>query len=507
MRMLLRLWIFLFVVATFPGAAKAQGSIRDDRAAHLSIAGGYFPQQWGNPFSSTSITRQPLWSAIFDPLTLVTTDGDLLPWLATGWEQTSETTWRITLRTDVVFSNGEPFNAAAVVAAVSYLTSPAGQREPVGRELGVIESAHALDDQTVEIATHHPDPLLPYKLSMLRPLAPALWQRQTPDAYFAAPAGTGPYRVSEVGPTQTTLSAAPRSWRRAPSDRLRFLVLLDPATRQAALATGQADVAISAVSPDEFETLRANGGQVFIDRIPAVVSLAFNTVNDTPFRHQAVREAVSHAVDRAAIVGILLGGETVVANQPAPRSAFGFNTDIQTRAYDPARARVLLRDAGYENGFDVVMEMPSGAVLYTDAFQKVAADLALVGIDLEVRTVPQIKFLENTQTGDWGGDTMAIPFFTPVGDALYAMRQNSCLWHAAYYCDAAAVTLIEDALSETDLAQRKQKTRAVMQHAHDTAQALFLYETVSFIGLGQRVQSFRADFGFIRYEQISLAAN
>ena len=111
----------------------------------------------------------PLWSAIFDPLTLVTTDGDLLPWLATGWEQTSETTWRITLRTDVLFSNGEPFNAAAVVAAVSYLTSPAGQREPVGRELGNIESAHALEDQTVEIVTHHPDPLLPYKLSMLRP--------------------------------------------------------------------------------------------------------------------------------------------------------------------------------------------------------------------------------------------------------------------------------------------------------------------------------------------------
>ncbi len=134
--------------------------------------------------------------------------------------------------------------------------------------------------------------------------------------------------------------------------------------------TGQADVALTSVSPDEFDAVRAIGGHVFSDRIPAVVSLAFNTVKDTPFRDRRVREAVIHAVDRQSIVDILLGGETVVANQPAPRSAFGYNETLRPRLFDSNRARRLLRTAGYENGFSAVMEMPSGAVMYTDVFQK-----------------------------------------------------------------------------------------------------------------------------------------
>ncbi len=132
------------------------------------------------------------------------------------------------------------------------------------------------------------------------------------------------------------------------------------------------------------------------------------------------------------------------------------------------------------------------------------ADLANVGIELTVRTMPNIKFLENIQTGAWSGTAMAIPFFTPVADALYPMRQNSCLWYAPYYCDEEAVAMIEQALAESDLDRRERLTRAVMARAHVNAQAMFLYETVAFNGLGPRIKTFRADFGFIRYEAIEV---
>ena len=475
------------------------------RADRLGIAAGYFPQQWGNPFSTTSITGKPLWSALFDPLTLVTADGELLPWLAVNWQQVAPNEWRITLRDGVAFANGEPLTADCVVAAITYLNTPVGRATPVGRDLQGLTGARAVDPLTVSLTTSAPDPLLPYKLPFVHPLAAQLWAELGPDEYFRNPTGTGPYTMAEIKPTRVTLKAVPTSWRRAPAERLEYLVLLDPAARQAALATGEADVAMTALSPDEFDRLRSQGGEVFTDRIPSVVTLSYVVEGrDSPFSDARVREAMIYAVNREAIVAVLMGGATRVSNQPAASSAFGYSNAIKTRPYDPDRARALLSEAGYGDGFSFSMEMPAGATIYPDVFQQVAADLARVGISLTVRIIPQARFLENVQTGQWNSDAMAMPLFTPVGDALFPMRQNSCLWHAAYYCDPVAVPLIEKAAAEVDLETRRTATQAVMRHAHDTAQALFLYETVSFIGLGPRVERFRADYGFVRYELIEL---
>ena len=474
-------------------------------ADRLGVAAGYFPDPWGNPFSSISITRKPLWSALFDPLALVTADGELVPWIAIDWQQVAPNEWRITLRDGVVFDNGEPLTAESVVAAITYLTSPVGRATPVGRDLIGIIGAQAVGPLTVLLKTTTPDALLPYKLPIIHPVETQRWADLGPDAYFQDPTGTGPYTVEEIKPNRVTLKASPTSWRGAPSQTLEYLVLLEPAARQAALATGEADVAITAVSPDEFDMVRSRGGKVYIDRIPSVVSLAYSIEGrESPFADHRVREAMIYAINRDAIVAILMGGATRVSNQPAPTGAFGYAYDVQTRPYDPDRARALLSEAGYGDGFSFSMDMPAGAVIYTDVFQQVAVDLARVGIKLTIQLLPQARFLENIQTGRWKGDAMAMPMFTPMSDALYPMRQNSCLWHAAYYCDPAAVPLIEKAATAVDLEERRNATEAVMRHAHETAQALFLYETVSFVGLGPRIGRFRSDYGFIRYEMLKL---
>jgi peptide/nickel transport system substrate-binding protein len=474
-------------------------------ADRLSIAVGYFPEQWGNPFSSTSITRKPLWSALFDPLALLTSDGVLLPWLAVEWQQIAPNQWEITLRDGVTFNNGETLTAASVVAAVAHLTGPAGRVTPVGRDLSNLVGAEATGKLTVLLETAEPDPLLPYKLPIVHPLAAQQWAELGPEAYFRNPPGTGPYTVEAIKATRATLKASPTSWRRAPAQTLEFLVLLEPAARQAALITGEADVAVTALSPDEFEMLRSRGGEIYTDRIPSVVALAYVMhERDSPFSDPRVREAMIYAVNRDAIVTVLMGGASRVANQPAPSGAFGYAKDVKARPYDPDRARALLREAGYDDGFSLSMEMPAGAVIYTDVFQQVAVDLNRVGIRLTIQLIPQARFLKNIQTGEWGGDAIAMPMFTPVGDALYPMRQNSCLWHAAYYCDPIAAALIETATAEVDLEKRRTATEAVMRYAHETAQALFLYETVSFVGLGTRIEHFGVDYGFIRYETITL---
>jgi peptide/nickel transport system substrate-binding protein len=234
------------------------------------------------------------------------------------------------------------------------------------------------------------------------------------------------------------------------------------------------------------------------------VAVAFNTQTFAPFKDARVRRALTHAVNRAAIVAAIMGGETVVASQPAGRSWFGYNPALAPLAYDPARARALLAEAGYAKGFSFDFLFPSGAVAYPDVFQTVAADLARVGIFMTMRAIPQQKLFENIQTGVWDAQAAAIPFSTPVFDALYPQRQHSCLWHAPWFCDRAFSDGVAAAFAEGDLERRRAATQALMAEAHDMAQALFLYETVSFTGLGPRVESFPMDFSFIRYEGVKL---
>jgi peptide/nickel transport system substrate-binding protein len=441
---------------------------------------------------------------VFDPLTRVSATGVLEPWLAQSWKRVGPTDWRLTLRQGVIFSSGAELDAAAVVAALDYLRSAEGQREPIGRELADITAARTVDARTLEITTKTPDPLLPYRLSLLSIPDPAAWTKLGREGFARAPVGTGPYVLENAQAARVTLKINAASWRKASLNTVTMRVLQEPAARRAALSTGDVDMAMTTISPTDFESLEAEGGRVLIDRIPAVVAMAFNTETFAPFKDARVRRALTQAVNRQAIVDTIMGGKTVVAGQPAGRAWFGYNPDVKPLPYDPEAARRLLREAGHAQGLSFEIELPTGAVSYPDVFQAMAADFAKVGVSMTVRTIPQQKIYENIQTGGWRGQAAAIPFSSPMFDALYPLKQHSCLWYAPWFCDQGLTTEIKTALNEGEAERRRAQTARIMAGAHDLAQALYLYETVSFTGLGRRVGEFPMDFGFIRYEGITL---
>ena len=483
----------------FAGMAQAA-----DARNILKVAASSFPESWGNPFSSVSITRLPIQFAVFDPLTRVGAGGVLKPWLAQSWAQTGPLTWQITLRPDVVFSNGEAFDASAVETAIAYVLSPQGKAEPVSRELSDIESARVVNERVVEIRTRKPDPLLPYRLSLLSVPAPAQWKKLGREDFAKQPIGTGPMALESAAMNRIRLKAVASSWRKPTLSGIEFLIAVDPMSRRAALSTGAADVGFSAVAPSDFAAFEAEGGRVVLDRVSAVVAVAFNTKKLPAFQDPRVRRALTMAVNRQAIVDAILGGKTVVAGQPAARDWFGYNPDVTPLPYDPVQARALLREAGFEKGFSFEMEFPSGAVMYPDVFQTVAADLARIGVNMTVRMIPQQKLFENIQTGAWAGQAAAIPFASQVFDAVYPQRQHTCLWHAPWFCDRDFTAQVEQAFGATDLNHRREQTQALMVRAHDIAQAMFLYETVSFVGLSARVKEFSVDFGMVAYENVRL---
>jgi ABC-type transport system substrate-binding protein len=142
--------------------------------------------------------------------------------------------------------------------------------------------------------------------------------------------------------------------------------------------------------------------------------------------------------------------------------------------------------------------------LWDSIFIQVASDLKAVGFQMSIRMSPTDVIQGHIQSGTWRGSAWGAPMFSAAFDALEPLRQHSCLWHAPWFCDEAMMPAIQEAMAAPDVDSRRAATERVMASSHDRAQALFVYESVGFIGVGPRVKNFRSDFGFLRYEMMEV---
>ena len=471
----------------------------------LRIAGGILPPGKGNPLRNSA---QPYWyiyAAMFDTLTHVNSAGEVEPWLAERWEQTSPRTWRFHLRPNVAFTNGEPVDATAVVATIAYLTSADGQREAVASRMPKGLTATVIDPLTVDLSVPDPDPLLPRRFHELWILPPKQWAAQGPEKFAAAPSGSGPYAFESWGNARIRMVRNPKSWRPAPTDRLDVLSILEPAARNAALITGGADIAMGSAGPDSVDEITRAGGRIHTERLPASVALGLVTLTDARFRDVRVRQALNYAVDKAAIVKVLLAGGAKIGSQPAIAGAFGYNASLAPYPHDPAKAKALLAEAGYPDGLSFVMELPTGTALWDAVFPQIAADFTRVGVKMDVRLYPTHIVAQHERDGTWEGSAWAAAYVSTAFDALEPLTRYACGRPNSPFCDEAFTPSVARAQASADPETRRKATEAAMALAHDRAMGVFLYESIAFIGLGPRVQTFATDFAFIRYEKLRIA--
>jgi peptide/nickel transport system substrate-binding protein len=211
------------------------------------------------------------------------------------------------------------------------------------------------------------------------------------------------------------------------------------------------------------------------------------------------------AVDRDALVDVLLQRATVPASQPAGRSVFGYDPEIPPYPYDPARARALLAAAGHPDGFSFTLETAGVGAAALAVVQQVAADLKKIGVSMEIRLVPTPQFLKNVlQTGETA-DAFTFPWpSTPTLDVLRSLRVHSCLQPHAWYCDADATEAMAAAEAAFDQAKGLAMRQELGRRYHDQAPAIFLYEQASFAGLSRRVRGFEDAFGFVSYDKLDI---
>ena len=477
----------------------------------LRVARNAAPPSLGNPFISVGQPGSGVWSVLFDSLTVIGEGGMLKPALAKSWELESDTRWVFHLRDDVVFHNGIPFTAAAVADILEYLMSPEGRRFYVSTEVDTLSTIEITGPLTFALETKIPDAILPKRMALISVPEPEAWRTLGPDGFAQAPIGTGPFKLRDWGQAtgRMIFDADPQSWR-APKDIdvLELWTVADATTRVQALVTGQVDV-LEAVSVDDIDVIEESGFKVWAFGGTQVSSIAFRTVGnpDSPLQDSRVRQALNYAVNRQLIAEVLFGGTAEPASQGASHGTIGYNPTLEPIPYDPTRAKALLEDAGYEDGFPFIIEVLTGFnTIDTLLYQQVAQDLRAVGIDVTVRTPSFALWLRKFTSNEWG-DTDAFSLMWDSGayaDAIRPVRNFSCAKAVPFFCDDSIMPLINKTDRIMNVQERELHLQNVLAQMRDVAPALLLTTATQRVAASTRVKALSLNPPNIAYHEVRL---
>lgn len=282
-------------------------------------------------------------------------DGELVTELAESWSSNDDATaYTFTLRPGVTFHDGTPFNADAVKTYYEWVLDPDNSGARGRSQLKDIATIDVLGDLEVRINLKQPNGAFIYLLgtSNARIASPASLT-QYPDDLARHPVGTGPFKfVSWAEGQSVVVERNADYWgETAKVDGLEFIVVTNAATRVAMLQSGEVQF-IEALPPQLVPVIQAAQGlDVVSTKTNFLRILQLNTTK-APFNDVRVRHALNYAIDKEQLVNVAVAGLATVMTAPIPAATFGY-AEQPAYTYDPEKARSLLAEAGYPNGFEM----------------------------------------------------------------------------------------------------------------------------------------------------------
>src|SRR3989440_11811356 len=339
----------LGAAATAPGALTPAGAQTTQKRELVVAQGGDISKF--DPHFSTSSNDIRVSFNVFDNLVARRPDGKLHPGLATEWKREGQTQWTFKIRQGVKWHNGDPFTAADAKFSLERTWDPKiGTR--VSTVFTTIDRIEAPDAATLIVHTKKPDPLLPARLAFYGgQIVPQKYVEKVGGEEFnAKPVGTGPVRfVSWTKDDKLVLEANPDYWGgRIEVDRVVVRSIPETAPRIASLLKGEVDV-ITQLPPDQEERVRGNASTKGAGALYAGLYVLAVNSKRPPLDNPLVKQALSLAIDRQAIVKELWRGRGIVPNGPIAKGDNHFDPNLPPLAYNPGAARDLLKKAGYKN--------------------------------------------------------------------------------------------------------------------------------------------------------------
>ena len=401
------------------------------------------------PYQTSSRQMLQMGYMIWDPLVLRDPDtGKILPHVATSWETPTDRSWKFKIRNDVKFHNGNPLTAEAIKYTIEERVLNKELKSPRLPNFKWVKNVEVVDDYTFIIHTHEPYALALERLNTLYIMDPK-WGKEHDFGYIQEHAmGSGPYKwVSWTKGSRVVLVRNENYWMKGvPAIKdVTIKIVPEAATRMAELFSGGVDVSLNLLL-DQVPGFKEQPDYTVLNfpiiRIDFWQFDSMGRAGDTPVKDVRVRRAIAHAVDRDKIVNKLVRSEGYMVNGPMSPYHFGFDKSVKWYEYDQKKAKALLKEAGYPDGFEIdLWQYADHQNLPNQAAMEM---LAKVGIKVNLK-----NYIGNTQqmaklrrggkvTGignfNWGSynifdaDAILYPFFDKEASNNYTGDEELSKW-------------------------------------------------------------------------------
>jgi peptide/nickel transport system substrate-binding protein len=421
-------------------------------------------------------------------------DGKVVPGLAESWKVEGLNV-TFTLRKGVKFHNGDEFTAEDVKFSIEHLKSPELKSGSAGN-VAAVQEVKVVDPSTVQLVLSKIDARLFDVLANNVSILPSKYFKSVGQQGFTSkPVGTGPFKfVSWTKDDKLVMEANESYWSgsykgKAAVKTLTFRPIPTAATRVAELRSGAVDI-VQDLPPDQVDAIKSAGLDAVESKSPVYVWAFFNTTSakGAILKDPKVRLAMNHAVDMATIIKTVLGGHGRQLAAGITDLTDGYSSSVQPIPFDQAKAKQLLKDAGYANGFELEADISSSQK--ADVAEAVIAQLGQVGIKVKLNPLPTDvyndrwikKQLNPLYFVTW--NTFTHPALLDLLAGCKGFISSFCSTEAQPFLDQGGATLDQ-------AAQKAAYTKAVEVFGKDPF-ALYLFAGNALYGVSKKVQGWKA---------------
>ncbi|MHB1405581.1 MAG: ABC transporter substrate-binding protein [Desulfitobacteriaceae bacterium] len=382
---------------------------------------------------------------IFDGLVTRTTDGKIVPEIAESWNAVSPTVWEFKIRKGVTFHDGSPLTAEDVKFTFDRIIGEGameGKTSPRKGLLAAVKSIDKIDDYNIRFNLSSPWPILLQMLPHQQIIPKAYFEKVGVAEFVKKPIGAGPFKLVEAKlDEKVVLERYDKYYGGSPdlqpvgpaqAKTVIFDVIPENSTRLAALKSGEVQI-IQNVPTDMVEQLKADTNEnVMMVNGTNVYMFQINT-KKAPFDNVKVRQAMNYAINVQEIVDKILNGNAIRLAGPVLSTSPFLNQTLKPYPYDPNKAKELLKEASYPNGFSLVIDAEAKDKTVAET---AAANLRQVGINASVRIWDWGVLKPMLLNGErqvvlttWGNSTqdpsdLLEPTLKPKGGGNYSMYDN-----------------------------------------------------------------------------------
>ena len=426
-------------------------------------------------------TREVLFN-IFEGLVKPNSDGEMIPAVAEKYTLSEDgTTYTFTLREGVKFHNGQTVTAEDVVYSINRCAAvPEGQEKPLVAAFSAVKSVEALDEKTVAVTIAQRD--LEFISDMAAAIIPADYENQD-----TAPVGTGPFKFVSRTPQQDFVMERFEDYWGAPVwlDKVTYKICENADALVMNLNGGSIDLCAHLTSA---QASQLNQNFQVLEGTMNLVQAIYLNNQAKPFDNQLVRQALCYAIDRQGIMDMVADGHgTAVGSSIYPAFAKYFLPELVDKyPHDVAKAKELLAQAGYPDGFDMTISVPNNYQPHMDTAEVVAEQLREAGINVTIQPVEWSTWLDTIYNGrQFQATVVGVDAANMTARAMLERFTSDYGKNFINYNNPAYDALFQQAINAQDEATQTDLYKQMEAMLADTAANVYIQDLCDLVAMRQ----------------------